>query len=1281
MSLFKYIKSLGKKKEKEDDIQINRITNSNVNVEVYKDSIIYKNEEEDLSLISKEELTDLDYSVYLEDIELPSFIIQRSLINEKKIDINDAILLSDEYESYSIFDVLKRESKIVLLGNPGLGKTIELKKVAIEYWNNKEIDFIPVFRNLKNFTKQDTIDGYLNIKHKSIDKVFFIFDGIDEIPYVQDFVSKLQTFLRRLEGKDYKILISCRTNVFENIVKKIDGFKICNLKDLYIKEGLEILNAKTDFPALIEKELDSNLKVFLKNPFLIGIVIDYINDNQKLPTNSAELWSNYIDKRLKVDSDDKQIKKSINTTLIKFYCKKASLANELSKRSSFTEREILMIVDRKPSEFKSFLQTPMLEKKMIEDIWYFEHKNIQEYFASKILSELEVEKILGFIKIEGIDKTHPSLFNTITFLINILDKKSKKFTSLIEWIISNEPELLFRADTDRVNDEIKEQVFQNYFTEKVIESTLWLTTGKKIDLDRISRFADCYGNFIFLIKVIENEEIHIRPRISALAVLSNFNIPLDHKESFKDFLFKYLIDKTVSKDFKSNILEFFIYNVSYNSDKDVIRDIFSVFKNETHNRINTNLLSLIERIDEVDEFSEYIIEEFLRANNLKEREDKSDNVGRGNAYKSKSLVFKLSSSKDYLKIMKYYLNQSRTHFLEDRDLDEITSKIIGFKRDDPDYCVKIFETLEDRMSYHRHQRFLFNLIEKTDSKTKVLQHILKKESLYEITYFAVRLVDESNILEVSSIIKEKGCEHDKIENFRNFLGNANSRKLAKEFDSIMRKYGVVFEKEVFTIEEEINNRELQRIERQDYLDSFFNQDTLIIGIKNFYRENNVDKISHKELIGLIYSNLEKRAFAYDDLFNSSITIMKYILYHKGGALTYQQIINEVYEDSFCIYKSLKNKIERFNSSKWSFILSEKQKEQISNWCIKTSKLIDFKNIVKVGKNRRAYSYISGDYEIIKTIFFFDNLINIDLPKEFLLGSIAYYEHENYDSSLEKYDSLFNKINDKKLFDSRIIDNIKNESTLISFVLTSHVNYAIHNNLTEVFPIIRNLYVNYDDSLINEKGILDSFYKKTKDISLLKDCCADLNENLCWVSIQIMLEKGLEKEFCCDKSLELLNGRYDVIGNHSIALSVLMFYNKIEAIEIIMEDIQNNGLDVFKRNRGLFQITGYNNYNMIKDYNIIKELFKYSYNYENVDSFIQNDYRNFTKTYLENLVETDDGYYKVREQLKSIKEILQKDEKDVFYVNMLLDSVDSKFYSYKSIPYTFTESVKLLNNII
>ena len=112
------------------------------------------------------------------------------------------------------------------MGNPGTGKTTELINLALTNWREGEVDgFVPIFKSLRDFTNTDSLELYFPNKWEGLNKILFILDGIDEIVDIEYFKSKLNNFLKNDTSKKYKFVISCRTNIYETIVKDITELK------------------------------------------------------------------------------------------------------------------------------------------------------------------------------------------------------------------------------------------------------------------------------------------------------------------------------------------------------------------------------------------------------------------------------------------------------------------------------------------------------------------------------------------------------------------------------------------------------------------------------------------------------------------------------------------------------------------------------------------------------------------------------------------------------------------------------------------------------------------------------------------------------------------------------------------------------------------------------------------------------------------------------------------------------------------------------------------------
>jgi hypothetical protein len=98
---------------------------------------------------------------------------------------------------------------------------------------------------------------------------------------------------------------------------------------------------------------------------------------------------------------------------------KVAFVNELMQQNQINEDYLSELIER---DYKPvFEELPFLDKLPHSANFVFRHKNYQEFFAAKFLSEKEADEIISIIKInDEINKTKPSLFNTITFLLNIL---------------------------------------------------------------------------------------------------------------------------------------------------------------------------------------------------------------------------------------------------------------------------------------------------------------------------------------------------------------------------------------------------------------------------------------------------------------------------------------------------------------------------------------------------------------------------------------------------------------------------------------------------------------------------------------------------------------------------------------------------------------------------------------------------------------------------------------------------------------------------------------------
>ncbi|MEO8235766.1 MAG: hypothetical protein ABI549_10165 [Flavobacterium sp.] len=1178
----------------------------------------------------------------------------------------------DKVESLTLNKILETNDNIFILGNPGNGKSTELKKMALSIWKEGEVeDPIPIFKNLRNFTITDDVSSYLPKGWEELNNILFILDGIDEISDIENFKSKLESFItsNTNKTKKHKFIISCRTNVYESIAKGISGFKVFYLKDLTQFESLELLKKKCgniiDTIGYQDMLLD-----FLKTPFHIEIVADFINKKQTLPKNTADLWKTYITNRLTIDENDKLKKITLNIALIEEYSKKTSVINEFMKTNTFEENNLFKILNKNSYNFKEFKKNPLIELQKNTKVWNFEHRNIQEYFAAIAISEMDFVKIIDFIQIQNTLKTHPSLFNTITFLINILD--GDKSQELISWLIVNEPELLFKADSDRITEEVKIKLFQQYFNSECIEKTFWIGTNKTFSVKEIADFGNCEANFNYLIDFI-NTNKQLRVVVSALELLSFFTIPVNKIVSVKSNFIDLLKDADTNVSIKSHIIECIHAQNLAKEDKKYFNEIFEIFKTETNKELNKALLLLIDKTA-VDEMFWFIKAEFLRENNLEKREV-IDDVHRGTSWVLNEMILNLKLSDNFIKIIFYYLIEDINRNLDKTQLEHILNKFILFDENEDDFMIRFMNKLDLKIKYrHQDMSLLQDFISKSKLKSQVyaFSYILNTNLFSEINYF---LSSISNFDTIQLIVeKYKKGEIDKdeeIEYFRNRLNNTQNRTLGKEFHDLMINQGFSFKEECWTDEKLEFEVSKHKNKTQNNFDLFFDKKELLKEIKIVFDENG--DIIDERMIREIENKWYETNGYWNTTIDTSLSFLTRLIYDNGKSLSFLEV-EDILEEDLIIFKKIKMLIDGNKKSNNYFVVSESQKQTITNWSIKTAQTLDFKNILYLHEDG-GFSMLH-DYDVLKLILFFQNEFDFILPQEFLLNTIEFFEVEKSHQINENFEKLITRIADQKLVNERIIKNLK-EATLFSFSLSKHVEYALNENLIEVLPEIRNYFLHKSSGYVIEKKLEKYIQLCNNNTDILKELSVDVKEHKSSIAIGLLMNMGVEKEYCISKAIECLGTENQNNYNFkSDAISILFQLDQKSAVEYHYNMLESDFENSLKNNC-------YTNYKEIEDYGVLEKLFRQAYNSSNSKRRIYSIATSFLTTYVSNLSKEDESYEKVERVLKKLKDELEieKNDSNIFFINLLIESSNNSYINSKSKALDFNEALKKVESLL
>ena len=1194
----------------------------------------------------------------------------RNIIKSDKKGLN---LYFDEVDnSKTLEDIIFENNKIVLLGNPGIGKSEELENLFNVLWDKiDESGIIPFSINLKNFRSVNNFEDLLAYKDwQDLPQVIFILDGLDEIAEIEDFLSAFDIFMNKYKLSNFKYVISCRTNIYEKYLVNISNFETFYLEDLSIEQSGSILENKFDIDIKTLTLLPKHYQ-YLKTPFFLNLFAEYYKSEAKLPDSDPIMWDAYVNTHLEIQRVKVKKKRILNIPQEIKELKKVAFVNELKQENFITNEDLNTLIGQ---DYVNFIENPFFVNLENEhEKFSFEHRQLQEYFVAKTLSEKSFYDIISIIRInETIQKVHPTLFNAVSFLINLLDTGNAR-NNLIDWIKKNQIELLLKADSDRIDLELRINIFQEYFENICINKTYWIGNDKTFSINEIAKFGDCETNFDFLIDIIKDESKLFRARISAINLISYFTIPLPKRDEFKKFLIENLKSENNTNQMKSYFADCIEKQKICKEDVNYLNQLLTIFKNETSKEINVEILGIINEFEDIDLYSDFIFEEFLRENKIKPRNE-DDDVIRGTSYILNQLILKLKDSNKFIDFAKYFFDsEMNINLYSNSHYYEFIEKCVYYDKKEVDFITRLFEKIELKSDFFYFQGTLKELIGKIrkESVNNIFKYLLDSFQFDKINFALSPIANNENIYEVINKF-ENGIINNQteIEHFRNAVGNNSNKKLGKLFNDEMIKKGFVFQEKFITEEDLVLIQENFQNKPQKNFNILFNKVELIEEFEKIFKKREF-KITREKYYEINHEWYAKNG--HGNIIDTSLEILSKLIYSFDRPVSFNDVLKQI-NDEDCIIKEIKSDLEKNKNNTNKIKISKSQKDFIKNWVERKIEVINFSNIVTYDSD--SFSTLN-DYNKWVNVIYFSIELTIEIPKDFLLNSLIIPDITNSNNKEKLFNYLKETINDLNSFNSKIQENLKQNN--ISFmVLDNHINYALENKLKLTYPDIKNHIIN-ERYNYNLKDKLTEFYELEKDVDFLKKLCTNINSDKAWSAISVLIEEEFdnEREFCENIAMEyLFNNENDVNQFYiSPALNILFKCNSIKAIQYYLNHINTD-------TSSLSYFNSFAGFNAIEDYSILSEFFKIIYTDKNKKIGFNNSATYF-EHYISNLSSNDYSYKKVQKQLNLIKEELElkKNDSGIFYINLLIDKSNNSYYNFKSKKLDFKQALKRANEIL
>lgn len=408
--------------------------------------------------------------------------------------------------------IATNEQYLMVLGDPGVGKSTFLRKVGLEALKGEDGNFehqcIPVFLELKRFTK-DSIDieewiteefkicGYpypeqwANSKLKS-GELLILFDGLDEVPEsnLNNVINKIKDFVHQYSQN--RFIASCRVGAYKG---GLTGFAVVEIADFddsqiqaYINNWFasasnqKMKTAQRCWQALNDPEHQAT-KALAQNPLALALLCQVYEKSQGFSSSQANLYEDIFNIFLKKWAAEKGVRRDppmspyLAIPTVKELLSEIAAENFKADRLVFSENELINQIQefyqRRTDISSGFDASGILDAILVDPglfverangIYSFFHLTFQEYLtANHFVKTRSIQNLvsnhLHDDRYREISLFTAELMHTVDDLLMIMETEAAKC------INTNGLKILFRwakritNSSDNRYDRIAKQIF------------------------------------------------------------------------------------------------------------------------------------------------------------------------------------------------------------------------------------------------------------------------------------------------------------------------------------------------------------------------------------------------------------------------------------------------------------------------------------------------------------------------------------------------------------------------------------------------------------------------------------------------------------------------------------------------------------------------------------------------------------------------------------------------------------------------------------------------------
>ncbi|MEG4117535.1 NACHT domain-containing protein [Microcoleus sp. N9_B4] len=330
--------------------------------------------------------------------------------------------------------IANEKQYLMVLGQPGAGKSTFLRKTGLEALKGKKGEFkhncIPVFIELKSFTSSQIDIEKLIVEEFSIcgfphseqfiakaleqGKLLILLDGLDEVPTVNtnEVIGKIQNFVDRYDKN--RFIVSCRTAAYRNNFQRFTDVKLADFDNSQIEQFIgNWFQSEVDKQAgtaqkcweLLQKPEYAAAKELAHTPLLLTFLCLNYDRSQNFPNNRSVLYKKALRILLEEWAAEKRILRDeiyqgLSTELEESLLSEIAYTGFETDKLFFSQREVV-------EEIKTFLAGNLNAPKHLdgeavlkaiavqqgilveraEDVYSFSHLTLQEYLTAQYIAD------------------------------------------------------------------------------------------------------------------------------------------------------------------------------------------------------------------------------------------------------------------------------------------------------------------------------------------------------------------------------------------------------------------------------------------------------------------------------------------------------------------------------------------------------------------------------------------------------------------------------------------------------------------------------------------------------------------------------------------------------------------------------------------------------------------------------------------------------------------------------------------------------------------------------